>query len=115
MERNLVIKLNGRRKIEGFLIGYDYLMNIVLDNAVEHLRDEKRHLGKCMIRGNSIILWECKDKMWHSFLIIIYKQMYNGIIIKISWPIIFSSWRIFRLCGKLWLIYNKKFFGSLEI
>ena len=41
-------------------------MNVVLDNAVEHDgkdSDNTRKLGVIFVRGNSILLWQCLDKI----------------------------------------------------
>lgn len=53
----------------GVMRGYDTFMNVVLDNALE-LRGrpgsqqvEKNELGMVVIRGNSILDWECLDKV----------------------------------------------------
>mmetsp|Transcript_1504 Transcript_1504/g.162 ORF Transcript_1504/g.162 Transcript_1504/m.162 type:complete len:84 (+) Transcript_1504:62-313(+) len=60
----LLIKLNGRRKVSGTLAGHDKYMNIVLDNAVEHTgKDKLTPIGTTVIRGNSIIMWECLEKV----------------------------------------------------
>ena len=64
MEKRLLITLNARRKIVGQLRGYDTFMNLTVDNAFEILKDEKqRKLGTVVIRGNSVLSWECIDKV----------------------------------------------------
>jgi len=63
VDKRLNIRLNGRRKISGNMIGFDHFMNIVLDNAVEHKGKETKDLGKVMLRGNNIIMWECVEKI----------------------------------------------------
>ena len=63
VDKHLLIRLNAKRKIAGLLIGYDHFMNIVLDKAIEHVGKETKEIGKCMIRGNSVIMWECLDKI----------------------------------------------------
>lgn len=57
------IKMNGNRHVSGVLKGYDPFMNLVLDNATEHLPDKKREIGTIFIRGNTIQMWECLDKI----------------------------------------------------
>ena len=56
--------MNGNRRVQGILKGYDPFMNIVLDEAY-HIKskDEKRLLGTIVIRGNSILFWENLDRM----------------------------------------------------
>lgn len=57
------MKLNANRTVTGVLRGYDQFMNIVLDNGVEHVTNtEKREIGMCVVRGNSISMMECMDK-----------------------------------------------------
>ena len=75
VDRKIQINLNGNRKLIGILKGYDPFMNIVLENAFdiskkiskeEHKEDkfqENQPLGTVMIRGNSIVFWECLDKI----------------------------------------------------
>lgn len=64
MEKRLDIRLNGNRHVVGVLRGYDNFMNIVLDNTVEVVNPtEKNELGMVVIRGNSILTWECLDRV----------------------------------------------------
>lgn len=57
------IKMNGNRHVSGVLRGYDIFMNLVLENASEHLASSKREIGTAFIRGNTIVMWECLDKI----------------------------------------------------
>ena len=60
----MYIKLNGKRRVSGTVAGHDNYMNIVLDNALEHIgKDDTVEIGKAVIRGNSIIMWECLDRV----------------------------------------------------
>lgn len=64
MEKRLMVNLNKKRRVVGQLRGYDMFMNIVLDNAVEVIgQDSQRKMGTVVIRGNSILTWECIDKV----------------------------------------------------
>ena len=81
VDKRIQINLNGNRKLIGKLKGYDPFMNIVLENAKdisknsfnnneEHKTNEDniknteiQALGTVMIRGNSIVYWECLDKI----------------------------------------------------
>jgi len=39
-------------------------MNIVLENAIEHIGKETNiELGTAVIRGNAIVMWECLEKV----------------------------------------------------
>ncbi|SCU95983.1 LANO_0E12068g1_1 [Lachancea nothofagi CBS 11611] len=59
------VKLMGGRLVIGTLKGYDQLMNLVLDETTEHLRDpeddtkilkgETRELGLVVIRGTMLL------------------------------------------------------------
>ena len=57
------LKLNGNRHVSGVLRGYDIFMNLVLDNSTEYLSDKKREIGTVFIRGNTVQMWECLDKI----------------------------------------------------
>ena len=53
------MSLNGSRKVQGTLRGYDVYLNVVLDEAVEEKKDGgKERLGMVVIRGNSVVLIE---------------------------------------------------------
>lgn len=60
---NVDIKLNGNRRVSGTLRGYDQLMNLVLENAAEISGPIKREMGTVFIRGNTVVMWECVDKV----------------------------------------------------
>lgn len=62
MEKRLVVTLKGKQKVLGQLRGYDMFMNLVLDNAVEQSKNGfQRPMGTIIIRGNTIVCWECLD------------------------------------------------------
>ncbi len=63
VDKRISIKLNGKRTVKGLMIGYDHFMNISLDKAVDVSGKEEIELGKTIIRGNSILMWECLDKI----------------------------------------------------
>ena len=67
IDKRVLVKLNGSRKVMGQLIGFDHFMNIVLNDAVEYSgwgpKETEKPIGKAMIRGNSIYMWECLDKI----------------------------------------------------
>jgi small nuclear ribonucleoprotein G len=64
MDKHLDIKLNAGRRVIGVLRGFDQFMNLVLEESVEVVgKDEKNPIGTVMIRGNSVVLWECLDKI----------------------------------------------------
>ena len=66
LNKKILLRLNGDRRIIGKVIGYDLFMNLTLDDAVEYVGKEGREtrpLFKTVIRGESIIFWECLDKI----------------------------------------------------
>jgi len=64
MDKTLSIKLNGNRKVSGVLRGFDQFMNITLDETVEEVSTtESNKIGMVVIRGNSIVQFECLDRM----------------------------------------------------
>ena len=47
LNKVITVKLNGNRRVEGVLRGYDQLMNIVLENAFEVIDENDKHeMGK---------------------------------------------------------------------
>ncbi|GBF96667.1 U6 snRNA-associated protein Sm [Raphidocelis subcapitata] len=65
VDKGVRIKLAGGREVSGILKGYDQLFNVVLDDAVEYLRDpddpmrvtdETRTLGLIVCRGTAVTL-----------------------------------------------------------
>ncbi|KAK3819913.1 MAG: U6 snRNA-associated Sm-like protein LSm7 [Benniella sp.] len=64
MDQKIRVKYSGGREVVGTLKGYDPLLNLVLDETEESLRDpedgrlldQKRTLGLIVCRGPSVIL-----------------------------------------------------------
>ena len=63
IDKKIRVKFQGGREASGILKGYDALINLVLDNAVEYIRDsddpqkiteETRPLGLIVARGTAI-------------------------------------------------------------
>lgn len=72
LEKTIRVKFAGGREAAGVLKGYDPLLNLVLDNTVEYLRDpdepfklaeETRSLGLVVCRGTSVVLICPQDGM----------------------------------------------------
>jgi small nuclear ribonucleoprotein G len=63
MDKKLDVRMNAGRRIIGTLRGYDQFMNLVLEDVEEVTKDERVPLGTIMMRGNSVVLWECLDKI----------------------------------------------------
>ena len=61
------MKINGGRAIEGILRGFDPFMNLVLDEAIEITKaGDKNQIGMIVLRGNSVVMLEAKDRLWMS-------------------------------------------------
>lgn len=61
MDQEITVKFNGGREVTGTLKGYDQLMNLVLDDVKELLRDDEgnestRSLGLIVARGTLLVL-----------------------------------------------------------
>ena len=63
IDKGVRVKLSGGREVEGILKGFDQLLNLVLDETKEYLRDvddplrityETRKLGLIVPRGTSV-------------------------------------------------------------
>ncbi|XP_073240839.1 U6 snRNA-associated Sm-like protein LSm7 [Porites lutea] len=65
LDKRVRVKFQGGREATGVLKGYDALLNVVLDNTTEYLRDpddpfkltdETRQLGLAVCRGTAVVL-----------------------------------------------------------
>jgi len=65
MDKSVRVKFTGGREVTGVLKGYDQLVNLVLDDSVETIRDpydpykltdKTRSLGLTVLRGTSVML-----------------------------------------------------------
>ncbi|KAJ5872804.1 Ribonucleoprotein LSM domain eukaryotic/archaea-type [Penicillium soppii] len=61
MDKEVQVKFNGGREVTGILKGYDQLMNLVLDDVKETMRDDEgnkttRSMGLIVARGTLIVL-----------------------------------------------------------
>lgn len=72
LEKTIRVKFAGGREAAGVLKGYDPLLNLVLDNTSEFLRDteepykmceDTRSLGLVVCRGTSVVLICPQDGM----------------------------------------------------
>lgn len=59
-----LVKLNGNRQVTGVLRGFDQFMNLVLEDSVELVSaTERANIGTMVLRGNSVLMIECLDKL----------------------------------------------------
>ena len=69
VEKRLEILLNGKRTLIGRLRGYDQFMNLVMEDCSEvtfkgnNKEKELNEIGTVMIRGHSVMRWDCIDKI----------------------------------------------------
>jgi len=61
MDKKITVKFTGGREVVGTLKGYDALMNLVLDDVEEVMRDDDnntttRSLGLVVARGTLLVL-----------------------------------------------------------
>ncbi|KAI5303537.1 hypothetical protein KEM56_007445 [Ascosphaera pollenicola] len=61
MDKEICVKFSGGREVTGILKGYDQLMNLVLDDVKEVMRDDEgnqttRFLGLIVARGTLLVL-----------------------------------------------------------
>mmetsp|Transcript_40101 Transcript_40101/g.55719 ORF Transcript_40101/g.55719 Transcript_40101/m.55719 type:complete len:100 (-) Transcript_40101:237-536(-) len=65
IDKNVRVKLSGGREVTGVLKGYDQLLNLVMDETVELLRDpedplritdQTRVLGLTVCRGTAVMV-----------------------------------------------------------
>ncbi|XP_070505371.1 U6 snRNA-associated Sm-like protein LSm7 [Chironomus tepperi] len=72
LEKQIRVKFAGGRECSGVLKGFDPLLNLVLDNTTEYLRDadepykfseDTRSLGLVVCRGTSVVLICPQDGM----------------------------------------------------
>ncbi|KAI6198328.1 Small nuclear ribonucleoprotein G [Aphelenchoides fujianensis] len=63
MDKQMVFKLNGNRQVSGILRGFDPFMNIVVEDTVEMTKNGDRQIGLVVIRGNSIVIMEPRERI----------------------------------------------------
>jgi small nuclear ribonucleoprotein G len=71
LDKRLIIKLNGNRKISGVLRGFDQFMNLVIDETTDEAPlpvgasgvAPKIDLGMVVIRGNSVVQFESAERV----------------------------------------------------
>eukprot|EP00978_Attheya_sp_CCMP212_P030934 scaffold115361_cov47-Attheya_sp.AAC.3 len=61
MDHTARVKCLGGRELRGTLRGYDELVNLVLDDCEEFIRDKTRKLGLVVIRGTQVSLVSPED------------------------------------------------------
>ena len=66
--KKLKIRLNAGRTICGTLVGNDHYMNLTMENTKEIKKNgAEEDIGKAVIRGNNVVIWECIEKVALNF------------------------------------------------
>eukprot|EP00116_Pleurobrachia_bachei_P017679 sb/3477941/ len=60
LEKKMRVKFNGGREASGILKGYDALLNLVLDNATEYIRETEGESGTVTMRARQTGLVVCR-------------------------------------------------------
>ncbi len=55
LNQKLSLLLKDGRTVEGKLLGFDEYMNLVLDEVEEIKDDQKRRLGRIILRGSNVV------------------------------------------------------------
>jgi small nuclear ribonucleoprotein G len=60
-----LVKINGNRLVTGTLRGYDPFMNLVIDEATEHVKGGNimNPIGMVVVRGNSVVMIEALERL----------------------------------------------------
>merc|ERR1712223_1662559 len=64
MDKQICLKLNGGRQVEGTLRGFDPFMNLVVDATVEVKKTSERNsIGMVVVRGTSVVMLEAMERI----------------------------------------------------
>jgi len=64
MDKRIHLRINGGRQVEGTLCGFDPFMNLVLDDSIEFTKQgQQNRIGMVVIRGNSVVMLEARDRI----------------------------------------------------
>ena len=56
LDKRVLVRLHGNRKVTGVVRGYDHFMNVVLkDGAEEHYDGSSTAIGQTVVRGNTVV------------------------------------------------------------
>ena len=56
LNKDIILKLKGKRTIKGKLKSFDQYMNLTLENATEILGDKTKEMGEIFIKGENIVI-----------------------------------------------------------
>ncbi|KAK2964287.1 putative small nuclear ribonucleoprotein polypeptide G [Blattamonas nauphoetae] len=64
LDKRVSLKLNANRTVEGILRGYDFYLNVFLDEAKEVVdKTPQRDLGQMMVRGSAVVSIDCLERI----------------------------------------------------
>ena len=64
VNKDILLKLKGKRTIKGKLKSFDQYMNLTLENATEVLEGDKvQQMGEIFIKGENIVIMQQIDYM----------------------------------------------------
>jgi small nuclear ribonucleoprotein G len=56
LDKRVLVRMHGNRKVTGVLQGYDHFMNVVIANGTEeHYDGTSTALGETVVRGNTVV------------------------------------------------------------
>lgn len=55
IDKTVIVKLMGGREVHGVLKGYDQLLNLVLDDSIEYLRDPEVRPSSQPVASTSVL------------------------------------------------------------
>lgn len=56
LNKDILLKLKGKRTIKGKLKSFDQYMNLTLENATEIFGDKTQEMGEIFIKGENIVI-----------------------------------------------------------
>ena len=56
VNKDILLKLKGKRTIKGKLKSFDQYMNLTLENATEIFGDKTQEMGEIFIKGENIVI-----------------------------------------------------------
>jgi len=56
LNKDILLKLKGKRTIKGKLKSFDQYMNLTLENATEIIGDKTQKMGEIFIKGENIVI-----------------------------------------------------------
>lgn len=61
VQQRVQLLLKDNRRVSGRLVGCDEHMNVVLDGAEETSGEQRRHLGRIIVRGSNVLALNAPD------------------------------------------------------